>query len=96
MHPGVIDLIPYAGDLVGSICIAVPWLQDQQVKRLFEFGSELQASKASAFAELGQAMRDHGITRFVGVDKWQRRLVKAGIALLCLSFVWRVGTLVSV
>ena len=76
-------------DLIGSICVAYPWLMDQRHKKYFGVGKDLEKSNLSALAELGREMQTHGFSQFIGVDKTQRRLVTVGIGLIVLAFFIR-------
>jgi hypothetical protein len=91
MKQALIYLTPYFLEVLGAILIAAPWLQDQRFRHLFDAGTELLESDQEDVARLGATLRRSGLRRLIGVDIWQIRVVKAGIALLCLSFLMRIG-----
>lgn len=87
----LLPLVPYAMDLAGGICIALPWLEDQRLKSLIDDGNALAGEPHSAMQELGAVLQRMGLKGLLAIDAHQQRIVKIGIGLLIGSFGIRVG-----
>jgi hypothetical protein len=85
----LIQLLPYALDLAGGICIAWPWLDDQRLRSLIDDGGVYEGRPQRAIRDLGQVMKQEGLSGLVRVDPRQQRIVKIGITLLCGAFAIR-------